>query len=626
MSAGHHVDEAETKLREWLESSAFTPGTRLPSERGLASQLGLHHYAMNRAMGRLIADGQVARDGYKLIFTGKPPAAPSFNCHLIVSRNSVHIPGFLRVAKKMDVKLTVHPWLTVDESLHILNTLDIAETEGVVFAPSHVLSHPVWKKNVSRLGKRGIPIVCLSQPVPGHFSVLADNAQALQLAVSHLMELGHREIGLVTSPPVNPADAEILEAWSDLCRKHALTRSADRIRLQTAVRFKDDAAEVAKTIAKDWRTATALIVSDSIDHCNMELLQEQLARHGRRVPGDLSLLLIVNARNTTATTSTVSAVGFDMAVVQETAFYLAQRAIREKKPTGLLPPPCCLRIQCQLLLRGSTQPPASLRAQASAPVQDIHAPPGQSRPAASPAETALTLEARLRKAYPLAARASLSERPRFEQIDLGAHVNRPLNFRRGWLGDLPLKQFPPGLREIHGVPFNILGGTSRSECGAIVFHSAVNAVGNARKLPGRLTIPIGSKIRAAYVLHGCGYAKFLQPFARYDFHGPKRLIESIPLVSLGQPPAGYTLEASKSQAASPNIQDWWSDFPHMDFAAARMVPIQETNAAGISHHVYLYTLEWINPSPGTLVSRLEITANRDVSTTLGVLALTVLKL
>lgn len=624
MPATHLVDEAETKLREWLESSAFTPGTRLPSERSLADRLNSRHYAVNRAMGRLIAAGQVTRDGYKLIFTGNPTAASAFTCHLIASRNSVHIAGYRRVAKKMDIRLILHPWLTVNESLHILDTLEVDESEGVVFEPAHVLSHPIWEKTAARLNRRGIPVVCMAQPVPGRFSVLPDNAQGLQLAVSHLLELGHREIGFVTAPPTCPATTEILQAWGDLCRKHGLAGSERRIHLQTALRFKDDAAETAAMVAKDWSDATALIVSAALEPCNLPLLEKQLASHGRRVPDNLSLLLAGNARSTSSSSLTVSSSGFDMALMQELAFHLARRAVREKQPSGILPPACCLRIQCQLSLRGSTLPPASLHSPAKAPARSLRTPSARLRSPAAPAVEESRVEAAPHTAYPLAARASLSETPRFSQLDLRPHVNRPLNFRRGWLGDLPLNQFPPGRRDIHGVPFDILGGIRRSECGAVVFQSAVNTVGNARQLPDRLIIPVRSKVKAAYILHGCGYARFLQPFACYSFHGPKSRIASIPLVSLGKPPAGFSLKTMNPGDPSPNIQDWWSDYPHPDFPSAHRVPVKETNADGISDYVCLYTLEWINPSPDTRVSHLEITTNPDIATSLGVLAITLL--
>ncbi|MET0263424.1 MAG: hypothetical protein ABW223_11035, partial [Rariglobus sp.] len=81
-----------------------------------------------------------------------------------------------------------------------------------------------------------------------------------------------------------------------------------------------------------------------------------------------------------------------------------------------------------------------------------------------------------------------------------------------------------------------------------------------------------------------------------------------------------------SDAVVPNIQDWWPDFPHMDLPNARMAPIMESEEAGhLPRHVYLYTLEWINPSPDKVVDSLEISVDSSLSTTLGVLAVTAIK-
>ena len=626
MSFGERINEAEATLREWLQSTAHKPGTRLPSERMLSAQLGLQHYALNRAMGRLIIKGHVKREGYKLFSTGALQPAPGlFTCHLIISQNSTHLPGYLTLAKEMGIQLVLHSWLTINEPVSILEKLDVGENEGVIFDAPYVLTEAALEPVTSRFRKRGIPIICMGQPANGHFSVLTDIAQSLQLAITHLLELGHREIGLVTAPPTNPMAAEVLQVWDYLCHKHGLTGSIGRTHLQASIRLKDELDEVTRIVAQTWDTATGLIVFSARD-CDIQALRDQLGKQGRRVPDALSLLLIGNAKTATATTSTVSSISFDIGAVQETAFNLLQRAVRKKSALGILPPPYSLRIQSQLLLRTSTKPPASAPGQSASPSDKARTPPAPAAPPKPPVETARMFESHLRNAYSVAARASLSERSRFAPIDLGPHVNRPLKFRRGWLGDLPLKQFPPGLHEIHGVPFNILGGLSRAECGAVVFHSSVNVTGQTKKLPHRLTIPIGVKTNAVYILHGCGYAKFRQPFARYDFHNRKTCLGSVPLVSLGQPPSGYNPDSLPPGEATPNIQDWWSDFPHTDFPGARMAPILENDTADSPpRYVFLYTLEWINPRPGTLVTHLEISVNPELATTLGVLAVTVVK-
>jgi len=627
MPSGHCVNEAEAHLREWLETTAPKRGMRLPSERALAVQLGLRHYALNRAMGRLIAEGLVERNGYKLIAGGAAPTRSSFTCHLVVALRSIYIPSYRRIAKEMGINLILHTWESIDEVVLKLEKLDTRETEAVVFDPPYSAPGSIWEPITNRLFKHGIPIVCVGQVAPSLFSVLADNIQSLQLAILHLIELGHREFGLVTAPPIGPASAEVLQVWDELCQKYELKQSTRRVHLQTGMRLKEDVDEVVDMVINQWSSVTALIVVAMPD-CNIHLLEERLIQKGRQIPRDLSLLLVGESKSASTATPPVSAVSIDMAIMQESAFFLAQRAVRKKKSMGILPPPCCLRLQPQLTTRQSTAavdaPGASSGKTRPTPAQPLReASFIRSKPSA---EITAEMESHLRKAYPLAARASLSERPRFAQVDLSAYVNRPLNFRRGWLGDLPLKQLAPGPREIHGVPFQILGGPKRSDCGTLVFHSAVNTTGNSQKLPDKVRIPIGCKAQAIYILHGCGYAKFLHTFAHYDFHGRITRLSHVPLVSLGQPPANYSPAQSDPNVTSPNIQDWWPDFPHTDFPHARMAPILDAdNASHESRHVYLYTMEWINPRPQSVVSHLEITVDSTHSTTLGVLAVTVLK-
>ncbi|MDF3057251.1 MAG: hypothetical protein K0R17_1466 [Rariglobus sp.] len=620
MSFGRLVNEADALLRAWLDKTAHKPGTRLPSERSLAVQLGLQHYSLNRAMSRLISEGRVERVGYKL-FVAEAGAHPisRLTCHLVVAQRSIHLQSYKRVAKEMDIKLLVHTWQSIDEALLLLERLDNRDTEAVVLDPPYAAPVSLWTPLAEKLIRHGIPVVSLGQPSPQVYSVVPDSRHDLDLAVRHMVDLGHRELGFVTAPAINPTSEETLLAWGDLCRQHHLPRSIERVHFQdNNARLREEAAEVVGLLTGKWASATALILYSGLEY-NLQLLQEQLAQKGRQVPRDLSIVFVGSSKPPATAIPPVTSAGQDMPLMQETAFHLALRAARKKKALGILPPPCCIRVQAQFVLRCSTRAPASLAGRKVAPEKPASAP----QPARPPSQS---LELCLRTAYPLAARASLSEKPRFAPVDLAPLVNRPLNFRRGWLGDLPLKELPPGRHEIHGVPFDILGGPRRTDCGAIVFHSAVNTTGNARPLPNQLSIPIKSKVKAVYILHGCGYAKFLHSFARYRFLHRKTTLGEVPLVALGQPAPGYTPTPKDAASPAPNIQDWWPDFPHEDFPNARMAPILESDEhERLPRHVFLYTYEWINPFPGKTVDTLEISVDPTGSTTLGVLAVTVLE-
>lgn len=621
MPIGKLVTQADALLRDWLDQNAPKPGTRLPSERSLAASLGLQHYAVNRAMSRLIAEGRVERDGYKLsVAHPSRPADTRFTCHLVVARRSIHLPGYKRVAKDMGIRLVVSTWESTGEAVLILEHLDKAACDAVVFDPPYMSSSAQWTPTTNRLTKQGIPVIVVNQPTDLQSSVIQDTRHDILLAIDHLAALGHRQLGLITDALSSPLAADILSAWQGLCRDKGLGDSARRVHALGNTTLKDESAETARLLSGEWKDVTAAILSTGLD-CNIQQFLDQLGQAGRHVPRDLSLVFVGGAKSPSVSIPPVSSVATDMALIQETALHLAQRAARKIKAHGVQPAPACLRVQSQLHIRDSSRPPPSGNATASSqtPAQHTECSP-------APADKGRDLEALLKTPYSLAAKASLSERARFHPLDISRQVNRPLNFRRGWLGDLPLKHFPPGIHDIHGVPFNILGGSRRSDCGAIVFRSAVNSTGSSSPLPDRIMIPVGHKAEAIYILHGCGYAKFMHAFARYRFRNGKTLLGDIPLVSQGQAPHDPASVPAGSAGLMPNIQDWWPDFTHTDFPNARMAPIQESDEGGhLPRHVYLYTLEWINPRPEKTVESLEISVDASLSTTLGVLAVTAVK-
>jgi hypothetical protein len=304
----------------------------------------------------------------------------------------------------------------------------------------------------------------------------------------------------------------------------------------------------------------------------------------------------------------------------ELTFDLLRREVREQRQLGAPREPSSFQMLPRLVVRESTRAVEGWSVDKRVAMQE--AVP------MSPLTNTAPLDGMTKRPYPLVTKAALSDQPRFVSVDLRPYVNRPLIFRRGWLGDIPLRCLPVGTHEIHGVPFEVLGGPNRADGGAIIFQSTINTTGSARKLPDRLTIPLNGPVEAVYILHGCGYAKPMQPFATYSFHSKKGVVGKVPLVSLGRKNfnTGGVSPSSDGAGLSANIQDWWSDFPHEDFPHACMAPMVEHDEANrVNRHVFLYTLEWINPSPKQPLTHMEIEVDPSVTTTLGMLAVTVVK-
>lgn len=619
MARSSLVESADRILRDWIKSSKLRTGDRLPSERSLARELEIRHYAVNRAMAALAAEGSVERQGHKLFVAAPRSHEASLFCDVVVSRRSIYLSAYRKSGRDLGARSTFHLWDSIEEAVAILRQLNQPNTQGVIFAPPSDDSPGEWQAALQALTSNGIPTVCVGQQLPGVCAVRADNESALDKVFGHLLEMGHKEIAFVTRSPWAPSSAAIISQWEWLCQKYRLKNTMRRILKQTGSKsLPEDIRKLSARFSQEWKDVTALVVYTNNEYPVQSLL-DGLAESGAAVPDRISLAFIGDSKTLQTATPSISATTVDVQLLHDSAFFLIRRAQIRRDTAGILPKPSTVRIQHELVVRESTGPS---RDKAVGTV--IKVSRGGSSTAAAPGSSPRlpALENALQKPYPFVA---MAERDRFSSIDLGKYMNRPLHYRRGWLGDLPLKALPSGDHIIHGVPFRVTGGRDRHDCGSIVFASQVNSVGNLKSLPSSLRIPIGMNVSAVYILHGCGYSKYMHRFATYAFRGKRSLLGEIPLVSLGKPDPGLDAKRLEESVRQANIQDWWSDYPHYDFAHGRIAPLVERNVSeAVERHAFLYTLEWINPDPNKKLAYLDVTADTTQSTTLGILAVSVL--
>ncbi|MEY3896707.1 MAG: hypothetical protein RLZZ214_2227 [Verrucomicrobiota bacterium] len=585
----------------------------------MARELGLQHYAVNRAVARLIAEGLVERKGYKLFFRRdqKERTNPGrSSCDLVISEDSGRLDFYEKIARDLDIDLRVHAWQVVDASTSQLSTLKAPKVESVIFATPLGEDVSVWQAEISRLVQAGIPVVCVDRRANGASSVVSDVSGGMELIFERLFELGHREMAFLTLPPWIPASGEMKKEWVQLCKKFQLESSSERLVYSNGYRLlKEDSIDLARRLAKDWKEVTALVVLN-INDLPIQQLLDALHHQGIEVPSRLTVASTGDFQRLHFSVPAVGAPAFDINLFHEAAFFLVQRALRKKRELGVLPPPAEVCILPHLVERDSF---------AENPDSRVYPPMERPNPRgdlSNPPQLFANGENNITMARYRAYDATRNQPDsRFQMIDLADHVNRPLRFRRGWLGDQPLTQLDPGRQVFHGVPFQIRGGNHRSDCGAIVLKSLSNKMGNGQPLRSSVRIELHSPVAAIYVLHGCGYGKYLKQFATYTFFAGKRWVAEVPMVALGIPQTGY----DAVEIAQANIQDWWPDFPPCDFPHARMAPLtNENHPAATGRHVSLYTLEWINPAPDKKITHIEITSDPEQSTTLGILGITIL--
>lgn len=614
MPYGSVASDAIHTLREWLLSADLKPGDRIPSERQLMQQLGFTHNAVNRAMIRLISEGAVRREGYKLYYAGAQSTETTLACDLVLARRSLFIRGYRKTAKALGIDLRLHYYEAVDEAVAHLQRLNTRGTECVLFDPPHTLPVASWAPVMRQLLEHDIPCVSIGQYAEGIHNVLEDYVRAVGQVHSHLRGLGHSEMALFTLPPRASATSEIYDAWRALPWGAAGRANAKRIAFYEDAR--EDVQILARRLTEEWKNVTALVVHSAYDPIVPHLLEE-LAVKKKNVPKDLSIVALGDLPHLSTCVPPVSAATFDYPLIHETAFRLVQRLAREKKRIGLLPAPACLRGHPGFVSRESVRslqgPVARAKNKRSKEEEGNRLLP----------ESRQGLRAMLRRHYPLTLTAAPD---RFAPVDLAPFVNRSLHYRKGWFGDLPLAHFEAGRHRIHGVPFDVLGGARRTDNGVIIFRSRTNERGSSRELPSRVKIPVGVKAAAVYILHGCGYTRFLSPFATYEFYCGKKKLGEVKMVALGRPRYDWNSAQFAKDSAVANIQDWWGDFPHVDFPGTKQAPIvPPDDETKVNRYAYLYTLEWKNPHPGRMITHMEIKVDAGQSTTLGVIAVTALR-
>lgn len=620
MSCGHDVKEAEDLLREWLGACGLPTGSRLPSVRILSAQLGMRYYALNRAMTNLALQGVVDRQGYKLFIAGKrAPEKSLFPCDVVVARRSIYLPSYRKVAKEMGIQATIYPWDSTEELVAILKRLLHERSPGVVFAPPSEAYSAAWETVASKLADQDIPVVCVGHRVRNISSVIGDDDQALEVIFRQMTDLGHTDMALMALSPRTSASIGVLSQWRWLCRKYRFTSSEDRFIPGSGIKLMpEEIQKLARQLKGDWKDCTALVVYTDKEYPIQHFLDE-LSRNGVKVPSRLSVVFLGDFKALHVSTPSVSSTAIDVTLLHETVYFLLRRAQALKAQTGVLPRPSVMRLEQELVLRESTTFAPGSRATLS---KNALAARSSDTRGFDPGLEADVEMAWLRP-YDSCARVPES---RFSTIDISDFVNRPINFRRGWFGDVPLRNLKPGRHTIHGIPFEVMGGNNRKDCGVIVLQSLVNSVGKARKLPSKVTCRIDQPARAIYILHACGYSKFLNRFAVYSFYNGRKKLGEVPIISLGKPPPEITPSEMKQALQTANIQDWWPDYPHFDFPHSRFAPMLEDGSAdAIRRHVFLYTLEWINPSPDGAITHIEVTADAAQSTTLGILGVSVLK-
>jgi LacI family transcriptional regulator len=205
---------------------------------------------------------------------------------------------------------------------------------------------------LQRAVEEGLAVVLVHSPMASVPTVCADNRQGGRLAAQHLLDLGHRQIGIVSALPLDEGMADREGGFLDVLREAGM--AVDRSAVPTM--YGNHQIEGGRQAAVDLLSHAPEITAIFVLNDLMALGALEAARSvGRRVPEDLSVVGFDNIPFAALANPALTTVGQPIRQLGEQAADLLLRVIEDGEPAAIeaAPQPNVL-LPNRLIVRDST--------------------------------------------------------------------------------------------------------------------------------------------------------------------------------------------------------------------------------------------------------------------------------
>ncbi|MFJ3768766.1 GntR family transcriptional regulator [Streptomyces sp. NPDC090082] len=284
------------ELRRGILDGTWPPGSKLPTERALATETGLSVTTVRRAYEDLVALGLVERRQGAGTFAAHRAGRDRADRRIVgvlVPDTTFYYPRVLQGIEKelaeagARLVLACSHYDPAEEDAAVARLLS-AGVHGLLLVPGlHTATDP--GRRAEELLALPVPAVLVERRLAAHGPgdptehVCTDHEGGAYDAVRHLRALGHERFGLVArtdAPTTAPVESGFARALADLGLP-AATYERDEM-----ARWDPDRADRALAALRDGAVTAALCFGDR----EAALMLGAARRAGLRVPGDLALI------------------------------------------------------------------------------------------------------------------------------------------------------------------------------------------------------------------------------------------------------------------------------------------------------------------------------------------------
>jgi LacI family transcriptional regulator len=200
----------------------------------------------------------------------------------------------------------------------------------------------------------GVAVVLVHSPMASVPTVCADNRQGGRLAAQHLLDLGHRAIGLVSALPLDEGMADREGGFLDALREVGMGVDRGSIPAKYGDHQIEGGRQATDDLLRQTPDLTAIFVLNDL----MALGALEAARAaGLQVPGDLSIVGFDDIPFAALANPPLTTVGQSIRQLGEQAAELLLQVIEQGAPLVEAEPHPNVLSPNQLIVRGSTAPP-----------------------------------------------------------------------------------------------------------------------------------------------------------------------------------------------------------------------------------------------------------------------------